>query len=81
MSAGQRITQAASILGPDELEVLAVVAERLAEGRRRYGELRPESDRRDFALEALEEVADAMVYAAAGLIRDRRRRDSDGGAA
>lgn len=73
MTPGRRIAEAASILGDDELELLAVIAERLAEGRRRYGELRPASDRRDFAHEALEEVADALVYAAAGLVRERRR--------
>jgi len=76
MTAGQRIQAAASSLGPDELEVLAIIAERLAEGRRRYGELRPASDRRDFRLEALEEVADAGVYLAAALVRQRHAREA-----
>lgn len=76
MTPGQRIAEAASILGADELEVLAIVAERLADGRRRYGELRPATDPRDFGTEALEEIADALVYAAAGLIRDRQRQET-----
>jgi hypothetical protein len=64
-----RILAALVDLGPDEAEVLALVAERLVTGRRAYGELKPASDRRDFAREALEEAADGLVYVAAGLVR------------
>jgi hypothetical protein len=67
----ERIFAAIDALGSDEREVLAVVAERLAMGRRLYGELHPATDPRDFAREALEEVADGLVYCAAALVRDR----------
>ena len=48
-----RILAALATLGSDEAEVLALVSERLAMGRRQYGELRPATDPRDFAREAL----------------------------
>jgi hypothetical protein len=51
--------------------VLLLVAERFAKGRERYGALDVEIDRRDFAVEALEEAADALVYVACGLMRGR----------
>ena len=66
----ERLTQSTAELGPDELRVLVLVAERLATGRRRYGPLDLAGDRRDFQGEALEEVADALVYAACGLIQE-----------
>ncbi len=58
-------------LAPDELAVLVLKAERLRRGRRRYGDLRVATDRRDFVREALEEAADMALYAAAGLMRQR----------
>jgi hypothetical protein len=58
-------------LGPGEVAVLTLVAERLLLGRRRYGELDHATDRRDFGREALEEAADLAVYAAAGLLRGK----------
>ena len=70
MSARERIIASLEVLGNDETEVLALVAERLAgPGRRTYGELHPATDRRDFAREALEEAADGLVYVAAALVR------------
>lgn len=69
MTAAERILAALSGLGVDEGEVLALVAERLRDGRSVYGELRPATDPRDFRREALEEVADGLVYAAAALMR------------
>lgn len=62
-----RIDDAVDRLGADELRVLALVAERLAAGRRSYGELRLHSDARDWRQEMAEEVADALVYAACAL--------------
>ena len=59
-------------LGRDEREIIIEVAEGLASGRILYGELNLETDDRDFAREAMEEVRDALVYAAAALIRQRR---------
>lgn len=64
-----RLLAALETLGADEAEVLALVAERLAMGRRLYGELRPATDTRDFGREALEEAADGLVYVAAALVR------------
>ena len=45
------------------------VAERLLVGRERYGNLHLATDARNFRVEALEEAADGLVYAAAGLMR------------
>ncbi len=56
-------------LGTDELRVLVLVAERLRIGQRRYGRLDVATDRRDWHAEAGDEVADASVYAACGLLR------------
>lgn len=64
-----RILGALATLGTDEAAVLALVAERLAMGRRTYGELRPATDSRRFEREALEEAADGLVYVAAALVR------------
>lgn len=74
-TARDRILSALDLLGTDEAEVLALVAERLAAGRRAYGELRPLEDPRRFEREALEEAADGLVYVAAGLVRVRRLRE------
>jgi hypothetical protein len=65
-------------LGPDEVALLALIAERLLLGRRRYGELHLATDRRDFQHEALEEAADLAVYAAAGLLREKRGKRQKG---
>lgn len=51
----------------DELEVLLFVAQGLTTGRTQFGELEVKSDRRDFALEAMEEIRDALVYVGARL--------------
>ena len=67
-----RLLATAEQLGRDELAVLQLIAERLVLGRRHYGTLRLAADRRDFADEALEEAADMAVYAAAGLLREKR---------
>jgi hypothetical protein len=65
-------------LGRVDAAVLIIVTERISMGRRRYGELRLATDRRDFQHEALDEAADLAVYAAAGVIsgwRGKRRHD------
>ncbi len=61
-----RLLTTAERLGADELAVLELLAHRLRQGQRRYGELRLRTDRRDFGREAIEEAADLAVYAAAG---------------
>jgi hypothetical protein len=68
----ERILGALGELGADEAAVLALVAERLASGRRVYGELHPATDPRSFEREALEECADGLVYVAAALVRAGR---------
>lgn len=66
-----RLQALAVQLGNDELTVLMVVAERLLQGQQQYGVFRLGSERRAFAVEALEEAADGLVYAACALIRGR----------
>jgi hypothetical protein len=68
----ERILAALDRLGADELEVLAIVSERLVMGRSQYGELQLATDRRDFRHEALLELADGCVYLAAGIVRAGR---------
>jgi len=68
-----RLLHLCAELGADELRVLLLVAERLRAGQWRYGRFDLGSDRRDFGHEALEEIADALVYAACGLMRERAR--------
>lgn len=67
-----RLTELVFELGFDEMRVLILVAERLRVGQQHYGRFDLATDRRDFAHEALEEIADALVYAACGLMRRRR---------
>jgi hypothetical protein len=69
-----RLTAVAEQLGAGEIAVLQLVAERLLEGRQRYGVLDPATDPRNFQTEALEEAADGLAYAAVWLIRARGRR-------
>lgn len=68
----EQLNGVAAMLGPDELAVLLLVAQRLAKGRRQYGELHIGSDRRCFPVEALEEAADGLAYAAVALLRGAR---------
>ena len=60
-------------LGDDELELLLLIATRLWDGQRRYGRFDLDRDRREFDREALEEVADALVYSGVALVHRRRR--------
>jgi hypothetical protein len=66
-----RLTTVAEQLGADELSVLLLVAERLLEGRERYGALNLDTDPRDFRRECFEELADAAVYLGAELLRTK----------
>ncbi len=52
----------------DELDVLTLVAEGINKGRRVYGFMNLAAERRDMALEAFEEVRDALVYVGAKLV-------------
>jgi hypothetical protein len=66
------LTAVADTLGIDERQVVLLVATRLAAGQRTYGQFNLDHDRRDFQYEALEEVADALVYVGAALVQRRR---------
>lgn len=69
----RKLVELAEDLGDDEQAVLVLVAERLRIGRERYGNLKISGDPRNFAVEALEEAADGLVYAATALIREQGR--------
>jgi hypothetical protein len=60
-------------LGDDERAVLQLVAERLHTGQQRYGRFNLAADGRNWHGETLEEIADALVYVACGLMRERTR--------
>jgi hypothetical protein len=63
------LARLADLLGDDECRVLVYLAERLAEGARHYGRMDLANDRRDFARERAEELADALVYTAMGEVQ------------
>jgi hypothetical protein len=75
-NANTRIADYLAQLGPDELEVMLLVAEGLARGRAVYGELRADRDPRDFRTEAGAELRDCLVYVAAELLRLRHTKGS-----
>lgn len=68
------LTAIAAEFGSVELDLLVLLATRLRAGQARYGRLVLARDRRDFAAEALEELADACVYLTAALLRRRQGR-------
>lgn len=55
------------------LHTVAAIVARLLRGRSEYGELVLDDDRRNFAAEQDEEIADAALYEAFRKVRDRRR--------
>ncbi|MFI5296757.1 MAG: hypothetical protein ACHREM_01555 [Polyangiales bacterium] len=63
------LARLADQLGDDECRVLVYLAERLSEGARVYGRMDLANDRRDFARERAEELADALVYTAMGEVQ------------
>jgi hypothetical protein len=67
------LAQLLGSLNDDEALVLTRIAERLAKGRRGYGALGLDGDRRNFAIEMHEELLDAAVYGAM-LVEQTRRR-------
>lgn len=69
MTARERVLAALAGMAPDEAEVVALVAERLAAGRRTYGALDLATDARDLRREASEELLDACVYLAADALK------------
>lgn len=69
----ERITSLLSGLGLGELAVIEQIVARIRIGRERYGELRVETDRRDFQREAAEEALDCAVYLSTMLLRHTGR--------
>ncbi len=68
----EQLVERVRALKGDELEVLALVVDGLERGLKVYGQLVVNGDARDFEAEALQEVRDAAIYAAAGIVRRRR---------
>ncbi len=64
----ERVYSACSELEPQAVEVLAIIAERLVAGRKKYGDLNVTKDGRDWWAEFGEEMADGAVYAACKLL-------------
>jgi len=56
-----------------EMEVLALIAERLSMGRNQYGPL-DVNDGRDWEMEALEEALDGCAYLASAILKLRAAR-------
>ena len=68
-----QLDRAVEQLGPDEVFVLARIAERLTEGAKVYGPLQLATDTRDFrSKEAREELEDALVYLACAWLKADR---------
>jgi hypothetical protein len=64
-------------LEPDALRVLGCIADRLRFGRKCYGDMHIATDRRNARKERGEELADALVYTAYGILKgeiDAERR-------
>jgi hypothetical protein len=70
------ITGLIELLGADELAALELCAHGLVRGRDVYGALDVATDTRDMKAEAIAELRDTMVYAAAGLLRLHRTADA-----
>lgn len=74
----EQLVERVRALEGDEREVLALVVDGLERGRPVYGQLDVAGDKRDFEAEALQEVRDAAIYAAAGIVRRRRQLRAKG---
>lgn len=64
-----KLKESAEQLGPQEIQLLCFLADRLLEGQARYGQLDVTRDHRDFEKERAEELADALVYTAMAELR------------
>lgn len=61
-------------LEDDAVEVIHMQATRMVAGRKHYGDLVLDTDRRDWLAEALQEHLDASNYYSAAIIKLRRQR-------
>jgi hypothetical protein len=62
----------------DEQRVLDLIQARMLAGRRQYGPLDLATDGRDFRVETLEELLDAIVYLACWLVKLRAAPNAGG---
>jgi hypothetical protein len=62
-----------ALLNDDEVRVVLLIAKRLVVGRKAYGPLDIQGDRRDWGHEASEEALDCAVYLAAETLRREAR--------
>lgn len=67
-----KIARQLESLGPDEVEVIAEITDRIVMGRQLYGELRIDTDNRDWMKELEAEILDSSVYSAVKIIKRRR---------
>ena len=59
-------------LGFDERAVLLAIAGRLVMGAAQYGQLKIDTDKRDWKQELMAEILDSQVYTSIALIRAQR---------
>lgn len=71
-----RLMRLATTMEPDALAVLVYLAERIRGGRAEYGDLDLDTDRRDWRVEQLQELADYATYRAMQAIVTERRGGS-----
>jgi hypothetical protein len=68
------VSERFAALGPDERALMGLLLDRMEAGAKTYGRWNI-ADGRDYPGEALEEVIDALHYAAAALLRQSEDRD------
>lgn len=68
-AAWRKFYNASKDLGHQEIEVLALLAQRLLLGQRNYAKLDLENDTRDFKKERSEEIQDLLIYSAFDTLR------------
>lgn len=56
----------------DESDVINLIKKRMNDGRKDYGRLDLKNDKRDFSVEMIEEIADALIYCAC-LIKNEKQ--------
>ena len=71
-SSSDALADRIAVLPEDERAILEVLLERMGKGRQQYGAWNVD-DGRDYPVETLDEVIDALHYCAAALVRLRRR--------
>jgi hypothetical protein len=57
-------------------DIIKMIRGRLEKGRKEYKQEVQDDDKRDFLIEALEEVLDSQVYLAAEILKIKKLRDA-----